>query len=68
MAVRPQATSDTQRALPIRGSSPAQVDAHGRLPFRESLDLDQRLVNQVRESLEQAVFVVREMLGKDKHH
>ena len=29
---------------------------------------DHRLVSQVRESLEQAVFVVREMLGKDKHH
>jgi hypothetical protein len=37
-------------------------------PWREILDLDQRLVNQVRESLEQAVFVVWEMLGKDKHH
>jgi len=31
-SVRPQATSDRQRALPIRGSSTAYVDAHWRLP------------------------------------
>jgi hypothetical protein len=38
------------------------------LSFDSFPALDQRLVSQVRESLEQAVFVVWEVLGKDKHH
>jgi hypothetical protein len=40
-------------------------------PLRLGLSValsNQRLVNQIRKPLEQAVFVVREMLGEDQHH